>query len=188
MFTNFNKKIEIAANLTIVLVATLVAVVLVKDHLLTRSANQSGSSSAASVNNGAPGSNSDALRLNGPKPGTKVNVSGINWAENQKTLVLALSNTCHFCTDSADLYQRLAEQRKEKGLKIVAILPQSVADGQAYLKKLGVSVDDVKQAPLASFGVSGTPTLILVDRDGVTRQSWIGKLSADKETDFLKSL
>jgi hypothetical protein len=83
---------------------------------------------------------------------------------------------------------RLAELRKDKGLKMVAVLPQSVADGQAYLKNLGVTVDDVKQAPLASFGVSGTPTLILVDRDGVTRQTWVGKLSADKEMDFLKSL
>lgn len=185
MLANLNKKIEIVANLTIILMASFLAVVIVKDHLLTRSANQPGSAGATSINGGL-GPNSGGPRS--PQPGTKVNVTGIDWAENEKTLVLALSNTCHFCTESADLYKRLAEQRKEKGLKMVAVLPQSVADGQAYLKNLGVTVDDVKQAPLASFGVSGTPTLILVDRDGVTRQTWVGKLAADKEMDFLKSL
>ncbi|MFN2576679.1 MAG: hypothetical protein ABR607_03205 [Pyrinomonadaceae bacterium] len=33
------------------------------------------------------------------------------------------------------------------------------------------------QSPLGSVGVSGTPTVILIDNGGAVRDSWVGKLS-----------
>ncbi len=59
----------------------------------------------------------------------------------------------------------------------MAVFPQSVEDSRNYLNKLGVSVTDVVQSPLASFGVSGTPTLLLIDTHGSVTDSWVGKLS-----------
>src|SRR2546427_10330382 len=32
--------------------------------------------------------------------GAKLPLEGVDWATNQKTLVVALSDKCHFCTDS----------------------------------------------------------------------------------------
>jgi thioredoxin-related protein len=183
MESNITKKIELAANVAIIVVAILISAVAAKNYFLTRTANQPPSNSQTGIVSAAPARNENRLQ-----PGTKVNLSDVDWARNQKTLVLALSNTCHFCTDSADLYKRLAEQRIERGLRLVAVLPQSIGDGQAYLKKLGVTVDEVKQAPLASFGVTGTPTLMLVDSGGILKQSWTGKLPPDKEADLFKSL
>lgn len=63
---------------------------------------------------------------------------------------------------------------------MVALLPQPPMESRAYLDKLGIKLDDVTQAPLSAVGVSGTPTLLLLDNQGAVLQSWVGKLS---ETD-----
>jgi len=71
---------------------------------------------------------------------------------------------------------------------LVAVLPQPVADGQKYLSKLGVSVDEVRQLPLDKIGVQGTPTLILLDASGIVRNSWVGFLPPEAELDVLNTL
>ena len=54
---------------------------------------------------------------------------------------------------------------------------RSLEESRNYLNKLGVSVSDVVQSSLRSVGVSGTPTLLLVDNEGSVTGSWVGKLS-----------
>ena len=99
---------------------------------------------------------------------------------------MAPSDTCRFCTESAEFYKKLAQERaKHDDVRIIAVLPQDVSAGQAYLNKLGVSVDEVRQSPLDSVGVKGTPTLILFDDKGVVTASWVGKLPPDKENEVL---
>jgi thioredoxin-related protein len=99
---------------------------------------------------------------------------------------LALSNKCYFCSASAPFYQQLLRERSKA--RLVAILPQSVAESQSYLEHLNVTVDQVQQAPLTSLGITGTPTLILVDANGRIVKSWVGKLSPDREADVIASL
>ena len=99
---------------------------------------------------------------------------------------MAPSDTCRFCTESAEFYKKLAQERaKHDDVRIIAVLPQDVSAGQAYLNKLGVSVDEVRQSPLDAVGVKGTPTLILFDDKGVVTASWVGKLPPDKENEVL---
>jgi hypothetical protein len=57
------------------------------------------------------------------------------------------------------------------------VFPQSVENSRTYLNKLGVSVSDVVQSSLSSVGVSGTPTLLLIDNEGSVTDSWVGRLS-----------
>jgi hypothetical protein len=62
-------------------------------------------------------------------------------------------------------------------VRLVAVFPQSVENSRTYLNKLGVSVSDVVQSSLSSIGVSGTPTLLMVDNSGSVSARWVGKLS-----------
>jgi thioredoxin-related protein len=48
-----------------------------------------------------------------------------------------------------------------------------------------LAADDVKQLPLEVIGVRGTPTLLLIDKQGAVKESWVGKLPPDKETEVL---
>src|SRR5205085_11060768 len=89
-------------------------------------------------------------------------------------------------TQNGPCYQRLAKAHDDAHL--VALVPQSAEEGQAYLKRLQVEVEDVRQAQLGDLGVGGTPTLILADGEGVASEVWVGALSPDKEEEIVGRL
>lgn len=161
---------ELAANVAIILVGILLGTVLVKNNLF---------------------SSPPALAAPPPAiaPGTKLSVEGVDWKTNGRTLVLALSVGCRYCTESAPFYKRLAQERANfPNIRLVAVFPQPVAEAQKYLSDLGVSVDEVRQVRLDTIGVAGTPTLIFADASGAVVASWRGKLPGDKETELLARL
>lgn len=166
MLTSLGKKIELLANLAIILVACLLATAIVRSYLLSPAASESPS----------------AQRSVAPT----VAAFNINWRQNQQTLVLALSNTCRFCTESGPFYQRVAAASPRT--RLVAVLPQAREEGRKYLEQLGVPVDEVLQAPLSSMNVNGTPTLLLVNSDGVITNTWIGKLTEAEQAELLKKI
>jgi hypothetical protein len=103
--------------------------------------------------------------------------------------LLALQKGCHFCSESAAFYQRLVRETAGRGnIHLIAVLPQTPDEGRKYLDELGVAIAEVKQAQLDSISVRGTPTLILVDNQGLVTTSWVGKLNADGEADVLRRL
>lgn len=165
--TNFSKKIGLLADVAIIVVAILLISVLVKNYLLPSNSLQSNSRTA-------PASQQQV------EAGGKINLADVDWQKNGQTLLLALSTTCHFCSESAPFYQQLIKERGGD-THIIAVLPQTISASNDYLNGLGVSVDEIKQAPLSSVGVRATPTLLLVDRNGVVVDSWTGKLPTTEE-------
>ena len=122
-------------------------------------------------------------------PGAKVPLDDVNWKENGQTILLAVSKGCHFCSDSAPFYRRLAGAAdKNRRAKLIAIFPQTVSEGRAYLDNLGVAIPDARQTQLAPLGVPGTPAILLVNDQGVVTNSWVGKLSAESEAEVLAKL
>lgn len=68
------------------------------------------------------------------------------------------------------------------------MLPQPVTEAQQYLNGAGVHVDVVRQVPLNTLGVRGTPTLLLVNDVGVVTDVWVGKLQPNQEAQVLTAL
>jgi hypothetical protein len=169
---NLKGKIELAANLSIIVVAVLLGVVLMKSYFMPAPAESSGA---------APAKERKEI-----KRGDPISLEGMDWQRNRRTLLLALSTTCHFCTQSGPFYQRVAKEHGDT--QLVVLVPQAPDEGQAYLRKLGVAVDNVKQVSLGSIGLSGTPTLILVDDDGRVADIWVGALTAAKENEVISRL
>lgn len=166
---NISKKIEVTAHISIIVVAILVSVVLVKNFLLPR---KDGPNTEPQV-----------------AVGTRLSVPGVDWARNGRTLMVVLSTNCRFCTASAPLYQQIAQERaKREDVRMIAVFPQTVEDSQKYLNNLGVVVDEVKQVAPAVVGAKGTPTLILIDGTGTVQKVWVGKLPPDKESEVLNEL
>jgi hypothetical protein len=163
--------LETVANLSTILVSLLLSVVLVKVFLLPE-VRPAASSPRRQVARGTS--------LKGSLP-------GVDWAKNGRTLVLAISTRCHFCTDSAPFFQRISKERPAS-TRLLAVLPQTVDESRKYLDQEGVRVDDVKQAQLDSIKVSGTPTLLLVDNAGTVAEAWVGKLEPTQEEDVLRVL
>lgn len=161
------KKIEVVANIAIILVALLIGGVFAQQYLFDNHSQPS-------------------LKITA---GTKVPLQDVDWARNGQTLLLVLQKGCHFCAESAPFYQGLTkEMESSKSAKLIAVLPQEVNVGQQYLADLKVPISEVKKIGPDFLGVSGTPTLILVNNAGEVVDSWTGKLSPDKEIEVLKKL
>lgn len=158
-----SKRIEVIANLAIIFVALLLGTILIKRYLFqsTDPPDEIAKSSSQLIKN------------------QKLDIAGVDWSKSDKTLVLAISSSCHFCTDSAPFYQQIAKSHPKT--RLLAVLLQPLSEGRRYVTSLGIKVDDVLQAPLDSIKVAGTPTLILVSSEGTVVDSWIGKLSAERE-------
>jgi hypothetical protein len=164
---NFARTIEVIANVAIICVAISLGVVLISRTIKSYRGPVSESANTAPVKD------------------QKIQLPGVDWSKNEKTLVLAISSTCHFCTESAAFYRDI---RARTRVHTVAVLPQNVSEGRNYLSSLGVQVDEVLQASLSSIDVSGTPTLLLVSRDGRVIRTWLGKLPPDLEREVFLSV
>lgn len=123
-----------------------------------------------------------------PAVGSKINVAGLDFSKQSKTLVMALQTTCHYCNESADFYKKLIQSVQGKNTKLVAVFPGSIEESKAHLDELGLSSIDIDQAPLNTLPVNGTPTLILTNDKGEIMNAWIGKLPENKELEVINSL
>jgi len=165
------KKLEALANLAVIITSVVVCTVLVKHFLLPSSKQAAVAATTSLLPEVAASSRTRSI-----EPGTKISLSGIDWSKSDRTLLLALSTTCHFCTESAPFYKTLQQQKRDN-VRLLALFPQPLLDSRTYLDGLGLNVDEVVQSPLNSVGASGTPTLLLIDNQGTVINSWVGKLS-----------
>jgi thioredoxin-related protein len=171
------QKVELIANLLIIVVAVLLIGVLVQRYFTT--------SSASSF---PPQPQSQSINQLQKKSNSPIEIAGVDFSEKPKTLILALQAGCHYCTESAPFYKRLIQSAKDKNIKLIAVLPSSVEESADYLDKLGINDLEIKQSTLASLQVRGTPTLILTNENGEIMNSWIGKLKTEKEDEVISKL
>lgn len=120
--------------------------------------------------------------------GKALPLENIDWKANQKTLVIYLSTTCKYCKESIPFYQRLVKENADKSVKLIAVFSQPEKEAKEYLKANSIGITDVQNASLASVGVRGTPSILLVNGEGVVSEYWRGRLQADKESEVLAKL
>src|SRR5262249_19619726 len=154
---NFGRKVEVVTNVGMLVVAIIIGAIAIKQYVLKPP-------TPAFI-----------------KVGNKVPLQAVNW--KGKNLVLAVSDGWHFCSESAAFYKSLMRQiQTQADVQTMAILPQAVEAGRSYLDRLGIAVNDVRQVRLSDVPIGGTPTLLLVDNEGIVRKTWIGKLGAKAES------
>jgi thioredoxin-related protein len=166
---NIHSTIQTVSNVAIIIVALLFSAVLVKRYLFPSASPQPSAVVSENI-----------------KAGTKLPLTDVDWSKSEKTLLMVLSTTCRYCTESSGFYQKLAQQKAGRGdMRLVAVMPQTVEEAQQYLSEHKVSVDEVRQASLDTINIRGTPTLIVVDKTGAVVQSWVGKLPPEKESEVV---
>ena len=107
--------------------------------------------------------------------------------QGTKTLYLFLSSGCQYCASSIGFYQRLIKQSTEAtNLRLVAVFPADDAQGKDFLK-VETPLETAK-LNFAEYGVSGTPTLVLVDEGQNVLTVWRGKLTLRKESSVMQEL
>ena len=156
-------KLELFVNIAIIVVAITLTAVLVKKFVFTA----------------APGVSAS---LDAVTPGTAFKLPQIDWAANGRTLVLVLATDCRYCEKSLPFYQKLSRETESRSdFKLVAVFPQDTAAAAQYLRMHEITAHQIVQAHPPSLGVGGTPTLLLVDQNGIISETWFGQLLADQE-------
>jgi hypothetical protein len=173
MQTRLAQALEVLANLALIVAALLFGAVLIRS-LRSPTAEKKTQSTLPPVTQRVI------------QKGQVIGGLHINPAGSARTLLLALSTTCHFCTDSASFYQRISTERGHTYL--VAIFPQEPREGERYLANLGVKVDEVKQVAFGELGITGTPTLALIDSEGKVLNIWEGLLPSSGENEVIERM
>ena len=168
MASKIHQRIELATNIAIILVAILFGYFLIQKFLF-------------------PGQN-QPLPRNEIAKGTKISLPDVEWQKNQKTILLVLQKSCKYCTESMPFYKTLISKASEKGVKVIAVLPDPLEESNLYFKENGLEIQDVRQSSLNTVNVSGTPTLMLLNEKGEVSNSWVGKLFPDKEQEVINQL
>lgn len=160
-------KIETIGKIIVIVFAVVVGSVFLKDRL-TR-----------------PPSEPIAVKAGDRLP----NPDGWNWSAHDQTLVLGLRKGCHFCEDSAPFYQRLLAQQQtgEPNPAILAIFPDKAEEVKGVVESEGLAIHTLAGVPLDRLKISGTPTLLLVDRSGTVLNAWDGMLSPRQELEVIRA-
>ena len=167
MRSNVRANVELAAQVVVAIAVVVAAGVLVKRTVFPGQANPSG-----------------LPRINA---GERLNVPNIDWALNKKSLVFFLKKDCAYCTSSAPFYRQLIEDASKRNVKSVAVLPNSAEEARKYLQYLELPIENVQTGPLASYKISGTPTVLFVDDGGIVRSAWFGA-AAEREKEMRDKL
>lgn len=168
--SQLRQKIETATNVTVIVATLLVAFSFVRAYIAERHRTQA----------------EDAPTIGSQLP----SIPGYDWSAHDRTLVLALKHGCHFCENSIPFYKRLitlSQSRQVEGLAaIFPDEPQQVADEVQAGGLEGLPV--FSGLALNAFSVTGTPTLILVDRRGRVLKDWVGQLTSSEEQEVIAAL
>lgn len=117
-------------------------------------------------------------------------IEKVDYATSQQTLLLALNTNCSYCRESLPLYQRLlsARSNSKESLHVVALFPNKSEEVIKYLNENKLVVDAVADVNLTAIQLTATPTMVLVDRNGLVNDFWLGKLGDSEANEFLRSL
>jgi cytochrome c biogenesis protein CcmG, thiol:disulfide interchange protein DsbE len=127
------------------------------------------------VGHPAPNFTLDALSLHPAAPISLANFKG-------KPLVLNVWNsTCVPCVNEAPLLQSLWQRVQSRGVVFIGIDFQDIkSDGLSFLQKYGITYPNVLDAngsTAISYGVTGTPETLFINRQGVVVSRVISELT-----------
>lgn len=129
-----------------------------------------------------------------PQPGSAASLQGktidfaaLNGTPAKRSLIMFISETCHFCEKEMPFYRTLRETLPS-GTSLVAVFPQHESDPGNFLAARSVQVDHVSSSDaLAHIGVMSTPTLLLVDQRGTVKRAWVGAQPEANHKEILAS-
>ncbi|HEX8288017.1 MAG TPA: hypothetical protein VF556_08480 [Pyrinomonadaceae bacterium] len=95
------------------------------------------------------------------------NLEGVDVKSHEKTLLLALSTECSYCTQSLEFYKKLVGSinQDSKKLQVLALFSQSPTQVDNYLLKHQFSgISTISNVNYQQLEIPVTPSIILLDR------------------------
>jgi thioredoxin-related protein len=119
--------------------------------------------------------------------GKRLQIPEADWRQSHLNAVLFISTKCHFCEQSTPFYRRISAispQPARVPLSIVTYDPQETM--KAFLARSQVQITTIFNAAPAVLGLTRTPTLLFVDRDGTVVRAFEGLLDSAKQQEVAR--
>lgn len=121
--------------------------------------------------------------------GERISLPDFDFTKSDRTILVALQHDCHFCQESAGFYQKLVQYAAtDNRIQLIALFSEEMDANKVFLANLNLTFVNVKNVSFSSLKVMATPTILVVNRDGVIQSVWKGKLSDEKENAFFLGL
>ena len=137
---------------------------------------------------GAPRQSVEHLAVGSPAPA----VSGLNYGVTERTLLLGTRAGCRYCTDSVPVFKEvtraLAPLVEAGRLQIYIVSPDPEAMFAGYLETHGMAAMSRAAVEAASPLARATPAVVIADRDGRIRASWLGLVDSSRGAEILATL
>jgi hypothetical protein len=113
--------------------------------------------------------------------------SALRSAIDRPTMLLALQADCVVCKESSPFYRELvARNSREHLYDIVAAFPSKDSQrAERFIELQRLSFDRVVFSDLGAAGILGTPTLLVIDRNGRLAKRFVGGLNAKQQSELL---
>lgn len=174
--SKWRRNLEILTNLAVLISCVAVAALLIRSRTTASSYPPQGLASAIP---------SGIVRGD-----TFPAIAGVKYDATDRTLILALNTGCHFCQESVPFYKRLPSHATQTGTgtQIVAIFPNETDEARKFLTAGNLEFQVLGRQDFAKLGVEGTPTLVLLGRDGKVQKVWRGELSVSDQKKVLSAV
>jgi hypothetical protein len=113
-------------------------------------------------------------------------IADVQYDTSELTVLVGLSSTCRYCTESMPAFQRLndfAIARGDRAVHVVAVGLEPLEVLSGYLSANGLTrfqPVSVSRESDAARVASRTPTVILVDSAGQVLVSWSGRMTTEE--------
>lgn len=117
--------------------------------------------------------------------GKPLMVPGMEEHEGRIQAVLFLSARCSVCLDSLPFYEKITRLRTKYPVTVSVVSRDSADVLGNLLSKSNITPDSIHSINRSIAGFSLTPTLLIVAPDGTVRRTFVGKLSAERQSEVM---
>jgi hypothetical protein len=114
-------------------------------------------------------------------------IENVSYDKAESTLVLALNTQCKFCRESLPFYRKLLSTHSPT-TQIAIIFPNPDKEVLEFVDEAKLPAPAVGGQDFSKFQIDGTPTLVLVGRNGKVQDLWAGELTAAREKQVLSAI
>ena len=105
--------------------------------------------------------------------------------QSELSLVVVVRSDCHFCVESLPFYRELDRRHKihPGQFSLYVVSNEPVEKLRAFVDNSSMSPDGIATVDFSNIGIPGTPTVAVIDKTGMVKRIFFGKLgdSASRE-------
>lgn len=111
------------------------------------------------------------------------NISSIEDYRGTPLLIVFMRSTCRFCVDQLPILEQLEQTYDSSKLQVLHLSQQDERTLKAFRQQFNIHSDigigvDVANFP-RPFQIAVTPTVFMLDADGIIQDAWIGMVPYD---------